>query len=611
MMFQIRVDRGCGASRILRDYVRRVPCPPTPAESRKFDQIATKTYYSSLMRPRAKRQSVRLVRCLFVVTLVVGAIAGGVSSSASAGPFPPGSIKLQPSQIRKSGGVTCGFVKASWVPGTRYTGGRFLSRVTQERNLRASARKASGTSRTALLKSATQFAVKAKKERIVCASLPKPSTYNPPTNPFVPVTTTPSTSATTPSTQSTLKFNIKNAVGLTLKSSVSSSSVRAMAGSSNLQSVDASGNVADAVTAGSASISRFLIAPNDKLYVVFNSKTTIGSTSCILAEVAKATGDPTCIESDLSSIVWTDLTNYEFDPIQFDDAGAIYYAGSTVDGKSTIRRYRDGVATSLVTDNVNNLRFLTLADGRVLVGGTTTSSSSSWTRLINTSGGLQTVVAGSYPNFLSRFPDGNVYLGYWMDGNGVMGIKRYLSATSTMDSTYWISGNTNGVSRPSFFDVGAASSTPQRIQALEAYYGTRVRQLVATTDNKMFAITGSTPTLVQYYPSVSQPSTAVTAVGVMQRVLTYIILSGTNSNGQNITTLYNTATDTEQTLIPSTNEIEIYHLNYVASTNKIMFDGLRFSDNKYVLGQIDLNTGQVTASQTGSSKLVDFKTFAS
>jgi hypothetical protein len=78
-----------------------------------------------------------------------------------------------------------------------------------------------------------------------------------------------------------------------------------------------------------------------------------------------------------------------------------------------------------------------------------------------------------------------------------------------------------------------------------------------------------------------------------------------------VTTLYNTETDSEQTLVTASNEIEMYHLNYVASSNKIMFDGLRFSDNKYVIGQIDLNTGQVNSSQTGSSKLVDFQTFGS
>jgi hypothetical protein len=117
--------------------------------------------------------------------------------------------------------------------------------------------------------------------------------------------------------------------------------------------------------------------------------------------------------------------------------------------------------------------------------------------------------------------------------------------------------------------------------------------------------------LTQVYPTLAEVTSEVATIGIAQRVLDYIIMSGTNSNGQNITTLYNISTNTEQNLIPASNEIEVYHLNYVASSNKIMFDGLRFSDNKYVLGQVDLNTGLVTASQTGSSKLVDFQTFAS
>ena len=425
-----------------------------------------------------------------------------------------------------------------------------------------------------------------------------------------PGSSTPGSS--TPSSSTALRFNLKNAIGIALKSSVSSSSVRKSSTGSNVQVVDASGNTSDAVVSGTASIKNILIAPNNKLYVLFNTKTAIGTVSCLLAEVDKTTGDPTCIDSDLSSISWSSATSFEFDPIQFDESGFIYYVGTDSTGKSVLRRYKNGTATSLVTDNVNYLRFLVLSDGSVIIGGSTASSGSSWTRVVTASGSLRSLVSGDYPRFLSKFPDGNVYLGYWgQDGLANMGVKRYLAATSVMDTTYWISGNTNGVTRTAFFDVGANYSTPQRIQALEPYYGTLVRSLVTTSNNQVYAITGSIPTVVQYFPNVAKTSTAVTNVGVMQRVLTYLILSGTNSSGQNITTLYNTSTDSEQELISASTEIEVYHLNYVASSNKIMFDGLRFSDNKYVLGQVDLNTMVMTSSQTGSSKLVDFQTFGS
>ena len=436
------------------------------------------------------------------------------------------------------------------------------------------------------------------------------TTSNTTSNPSTgsPSTSNPSSGVSTTS----LKFNLKNAVGLTLASSVSSSSVRKHVVGSNLKTLDAMGVATDAVSSGYASIAKFLIAPNNKLYVLFNTKTAIGTVSCLLAEVDKTTGDPTCIDSDLSSISWSSATSFEFDPIQFDESGFIYYVGTDSTGKSVLRRYKNGTATSLVTDNVNYLRFLVLSDGSVIIGGSTASSGSSWTRVVTASGSLRSLVSGDYPRFLSKFPDGNVYLGYWgQDGLANMGVKRYLAATSVMDTTYWISGNTNGVTRTAFFDVGANYSTPQRIQALEPYYGTLVRSLVTTSNNQVYAITGSIPTVVQYFPNVAKTSTAVTNVGVMQRVLTYLILSGTNSSGQNITTLYNTSTDSEQELISASTEIEVYHLNYVASSNKIMFDGLRFSDNKYVLGQVDLNTMVMTSSQTGSSKLVDFQTFGS
>ena len=141
--------------------------------------------------------------------------------------------------------------------------------------------------------------------------------------------------------------------GLTLKSTVSSSSVHKAATGSNLQVVDAIGTTTDAVSSGSANISKFLIAPNDKLYVRFSSKTTIGSVSCLLAEVVRSTGDPTCIDSELSSISWAQENTYEFEPIQFDDTGAIYYSGVDSTGKSTLRKYYNGVSSSLVTDNVN------------------------------------------------------------------------------------------------------------------------------------------------------------------------------------------------------------------------------------------------------------------
>lgn len=530
------------------------------------------------------------------------------TSPAVAAKTPPGSVTLPKTSLQRIGAVQCGLLKKSWEPGTLYNKKQFVSHMQQYKNFHIAGMKSKGKQQVALLRLRDQWLSKRGRQFSTCRQIGQSTTT--PTTPGQSTPTT--TTTTTPATATGLRFNIKNAVGLTLRSTVSSSSVRKFSTGSNLQAVSATGTTVDAVSSGTASISKFLIAPNDKLYVVFNQKTLIDQTLCLLAEVSKSTGIPVCIDSELSSINWPSTdTSWSYNPIQFDSEGAIYYAGTDSSGKVTLKKYKDGTSSSLITDNIDSLVFQVISDGRVIIGGTTRATSASWTRLLNQSGGLQTLVAGTSPRFIARFPDNNIYMGFW-GPTDVMGVKRFLVATSVMDSVYWISGNTNGVSRPSFFDVGATYYTPDRIPALDPSYGTNPRKLLTTSDGKVYVIFTSVPqSLVQYFPNVLKTSTAVTAVAVAQNVLTYVIMSGTDASGKNLTTLYNTANDTELILIPASNEVEIYHLNFTTTSNSIMFDGLRFSDNKYVIGRIDLTTMQMTSTPTGSSKLIDFQTFGS
>lgn len=407
-----------------------------------------------------------------------------------------------------------------------------------------------------------------------------------------------------------LKFNLKNAVGLALKSSVSGASVRKLASGSNLQTVDSAGNTTDAVASGSASISRFLIAPNNKLYIVFSSKTMVGSSLCLLAEVSRDAGEPNCIDSTLDSIQWSGIWARwpNSNAVQFDSSGSIYYVGKT--GSTTVfRKYSAGVSTDLINDNVEIENFLTRSDGSVFIGGVTKSSSSNWLRIISSAGAISSLSAGARARSLYEMPDNHVWIGLW---DGDFGIRRFSLETQSMANGYlYSSQKTPSIyAYPLEFCAGGGLSINS---AFCGYDGVTIQNLYRMPSGSVIAVAGAggNGILMRYYPNFSKPTTAVQRISVSQQVLGYVILSGTNINGLNVTTLYNAATDSEQTLIPSSGEIEVYRLNYVASSNKIMFDGLRFSDNKYVLGQIDLSTGQVTASQTGSSKLVDFQTFAS
>ena len=407
-----------------------------------------------------------------------------------------------------------------------------------------------------------------------------------------------------------LKFSIKNAVGLALKSSVNSASVRKTAGGSNLQAVDSAGNTTDAVATGAASVSRFLIAPNGKVYVIFTEKTMIGSTMCLLAEVSKESGEPICIDSKLDSIQWPG-TGYRWpnaSAIQFDSSGSIYYVGKT--GSTTVlRRYSAGSLTDLITDNIEIENFLTRNDGSVFIGGTTKSSGSNWVRRISTSGSISSISSGARARSLYEMPDGHIWVGLW---DGDFGIRRFNLQTQTMIDGYLYSGQRT----PSIYtyplDVCTGTNL-SRNYGFCGYDGVVVQNLFRMPDGNVLAVagSGSDGILMRYYPTISRATTAVQRISVAQQASEKVILTGTNSSGQNVTTIYNSTTDSEQTLIPSYGEIEVYRLNYLSASNKVMFDGLRFSDNKYVIGQIDLATSQVTASLTGSSKLVDFQTFAS
>jgi hypothetical protein len=208
--------------------------------------------------------------------------------------------------------------------------------------------------------------------------------------------------------------------------------------------------------------------------------------------------------------------------------------------------------------------------------------------------------------------DGNVILHSYFTNS--WGYKRYITNESRIESDYWIIPQAGGspVSRFNLTDICLDGQSVKNNAFCSGAGHTKL--VIRTSTQKVLLLqtyNGKNSSLTQVYPTLAEMTLGVTNVGIAQSVLDYVIMSGTNSNGQNITTLYNTSTNTEQNLVPASNEIEMYHLNYVASSNKIMFDGLRFSDNKYVIGQIDLNTGQVNSSQTGSSKLVDFQTFGS
>jgi hypothetical protein len=365
---------------------------------------------------------------------------------------------------------------------------------------------------------------------------------------------------------------------------------------SKLLAVSTTGAVSDAISSGTAVVKDFYSAPNGNVYIVFESKValTTGGTTCLLAVVDVSTGAPTCVDSTLDSVNWSLNANWGNSPIQLDASGAVYYAGQ-VGSTSVLRKAKNSAVTDLINDNVGLKDFIVLSEGVVIVSGSTTSSGVNWLRRISVAGGLKNLAITNVQS-LWKFADGKVYAGAFLDS--MYGIKRYSADLDALEDKYWISGNVNGVSRDAYFSITGKDSISDctgenysKNLSLCGSYGAIVAPVFNILGQKTFGVArGINPRqLWQFYPTVEKTNvTAISSVTLAQQVITTMILSGTSSTGSNILSLYDTSSKQETVVMDGSNEVEIYSMSYSQKKNAIMFSGLRFSDNKYVVGEVSL-----------------------
>ena len=514
--------------------------------------------------------------------------------ATTANATPKGAVNLSSDKLFQSGSFHCGYVRSKWIPGRMLSRTLFYSHAAEKKNVLADYKKAKGKKKAALLKKSKALQKQTNDRASTCAG--------------------------GRSTSKKLRFNLAGAVGLALKST-STSSLRkndtSTAGTSNLEVVSSDGSTSSAVSSGTATISKFLIAPNDQLYVLFSGGINLDNTSspgtCFLAKVDKSNGEPTCIESEFTNIVWDyrpDTPAYN-KPIQFDAAGAIYYR-VRVGSRTILRKYLNGTASDLISDDIFIENFLVADDGSIYLSASNVPLGR---------GGIYRILQGSLQEitsipslsdaarFLRFFPDGKIYIGFYYGSN--LGIYRLSSEDGQLESSAWwgyLTDPFDGHSNPTPINHTCITdgTAPHRC-------GAGASAIHRTPDGKMYAVSeqdsnAMNKILWRYYPSFAKPALRLVNIKVSQVVLTNLVLAGINSEGANALHLFNTSDDSSIELIGAGNEIEIYHLNFIAADNKIMFDGLRFSDNEYVLGQYDLETMTFSASKTGSP-LEDFQTF--
>ena len=403
--------------------------------------------------------------------------------------------------------------------------------------------------------------------------------------------------------ESTVVFQVSGIAGLAQTSSNSTCSTVTVPLSTCTFGVGMNGSSTSVYATGSATpaVRDFYSAPNNRFYVVFNSPTPLvnGGTNCVLAEVNTDTGSPTCVDNELTSVTMGMGTMFgPFGngnaPIQFDDAGNIYYSGTSTGYTFTLRKNVNGVVTPLMRDNVQVTDFVVLGDGSIIMSGRTVSTQVYWIRKVTAdSGAITNLVNGVQATFLRKFVDKNVYYGVNSSMNVTGGVYRYSVDQGKPDSLPWVIqyGNQNSAQNDT---TGLCSyTTNQKTSIFCSLGGSSIRESFNIGTEKTLAIVGqiygaSGTELMQYYPTIERANTVLTNITVWQQIGTKLLLAGTNKDEKNILSLYDPSTAQETILLDTSNEIEIYNLGYVATANKVLFNGLSFANGQYVVGDISL-----------------------
>ena len=561
-------------------------------------------------------------RCRAVVSLCLLSLLLGAGVSA-ARTLPHGAVHLRRadySAVRH--GVQCGRIAGHWTPGTRLRAYWFISDARAARDELAAAHRSSGAARRHALVHARMLRRRAAARQTACGPL---------------------------------RFRLRGAAGLALRSA---SRYRGR-DLSNLDVIGRRGQVRDAVVSGSANVAKTFTAPSGKVYVLFRYPQRIdagqdsgscdgsaddgttddgsaddGSTDsssaddgttddgsgdaravddpssdgcddgsatavyCLLAEVDPASSTPTCVDTDLSYLRNTTVPGLN-DPVQFDAQGAIYYMGSSRNGSTIVRRSAGGTVTDYLTSRdllVDD--FLALGDGDVLITGATVPTGARWIRRVGPDGHVHNVRSFS-ADWMRMFPDGSAYLGMWAAGEH--GVRRFSPADNTIDPAYWLADR----SVDAKFDVEdvCAGADAAAMSAFCEPRGTLATDLVTTTTGKVYAIAGtpSDALIVELYPEVRLVPSTVHKVAAAEPIGDDIALAGVDDQDREVLVLHSTADDSERTLIGPDAETEAFHLAYDAKDGQLLFDGLRFADDKYVLGKVDMATGAVTVDDSGST----------
>jgi hypothetical protein len=378
------------------------------------------------------------------------------------------------------------------------------------------------------------------------------------------------------------------------------------------------GVVRDAVASGDVSIRNFAIGPDGKVYVDFvvpiNLATgqAAGKQTCVLAVVDPNSGAASCVDTGIVAVEWVDRSDSTMPPLQFDDHGGVYFYGyprATTSGP-VIRRAVGGVGTSLTTPGVERVfKWAVAPNGTLIYSGESDGPNGFWTR-VRPPGGAVTNLLTVESFFMAPRPDGKFFL---EAGNGV---ALYDPTTNQVESKYWFSASTPNNVAPYFSSAswtcdmtpwgGSQSATCPQSQ-IEAWLG-------RSPSGQMFVrATLGTDQLLKFYPTVHQIDTALKTVQRAEVVGDdRVVVAGPNQDGKNVLELVDASSGStvRTVLVGADNEIKVDRLTHDAAQNIVLFEGTQLATNKYVIGEVNLATGQLQLLNAGTTKWADLQPLA-
>lgn len=355
------------------------------------------------------------------------------------------------------------------------------------------------------------------------------------------------------------------------------------------------------------------------LYVVFSEKQSVGisaqsnpyqiqtTENFILIKINPNTNAVTGIDKDLIEMVWN--RNSVSPNIQFDGSDILYYLAKNAEGNVVLRKYVSASdITDYINENISVHHWLARTDGTVIIGGQTISTEINWLRKVPTDGNSTSYLATyATTGWVLNFPDDRVYTGI-VDSQPNEGVYKMSEDLSPMNAAAskapWIGfaakETTAGVNYTPDYAVAdlVAGKNATYCRGLTDTGGATLFSygLAGDDKDKILGLTGAGQyrTIMYFYPTPQVLNVSLlTRVTLMVESLGELIISGIGpdpytGDPKNKLILKN-LTDGDETDITFEN-IEIYNLK-VLTTGTILFDGLDFSKNKYIVGMFERAAG--------------------